>query len=123
MMKKWAYPALLSFAVLLPLTATATTTENTAMVQTQAEKAQGIWIDVRTPEEYAEGHIEGAVNIPYEQIGTRITEVAKSKDEPINLYCKSGRRAGIALAELEKLGYTNTVNQGGYQDLLKKGIK
>jgi rhodanese-related sulfurtransferase len=60
-------------------------------------------LDVRSPEEYASGHVPGAVNIPYDQIATRIAEVPKDKD--VVLYCKSGRRAGIAAEVLAGQGY------------------
>jgi phage shock protein E len=61
-------------------------------------------LDVRSPEEYASGHVPGAVNIPYDQIASRIAEVPK--DQNVVLYCKSGRRAGIAAEVLAGQGYT-----------------
>ena len=61
-------------------------------------------LDVRSPEEYASGHVPGAVNIPYDQIASRIAEVPKDQD--VVLYCKSGRRAGIAAEVLAGQGYT-----------------
>ena len=61
-------------------------------------------LDVRSPEEYASGHVPGAVNIPYDQIASRMAEVPKDKD--VVLYCKSGRRAGIAAEVLAGQGYT-----------------
>ena len=61
-------------------------------------------LDVRSPEEYAGGHVPGAVNIPYDQIASRLAEVPKDKD--VVLYCKSGRRAGIAAEVLANQGYT-----------------
>ncbi|WP_150539282.1 rhodanese-like domain-containing protein [Actinobacillus vicugnae] len=89
----------------------------------QAKKAQGIWIDVRSAEEFAEGHIEGTINIPAEQIASQFNQITTDKNAPIHLYCRSGRRAGVALIELQKLGYNKVTNHGGYQDLLAKGIK
>lgn len=68
------------------------------------------WIDVRSESEFAEGHVSLAVNIPYEEITRRIDEVTSDKDARIYLYCRSGRRAGIALDALEQAGYTNVVN-------------
>jgi rhodanese-related sulfurtransferase len=61
-------------------------------------------LDVRSPEEYAAGHVPGAVNIPYDQVASRIAEVPKDKD--VLLYCKTGRRAGIAAEVLAGQGYT-----------------
>jgi rhodanese-related sulfurtransferase len=62
-----------------------------------------ILLDVRTPQEFAEGHIAGAVNVPYDQLATRLAEVPKDKD--VVLYCRSGRRAGIAAQVLAANGY------------------
>lgn len=78
------------------------------------------WIDVRTAEEYASGHVEQASNIPYEQITARIDEITSDKDDLIYVYCRSGRRSGIAREALMDAGYTNVVNLGGYQDAQKQ---
>jgi rhodanese-related sulfurtransferase len=61
-------------------------------------------IDVRSPEEFAKGHVPGAVNIPHDQIESRLADVPKDKD--VVLYCHSGRRAGIAATVLKDHGYT-----------------
>lgn len=92
-------------------------------VQTQDNATQGVWIDVRSAKEYETGHLMGAVNIAHTDIASQITSVAPNKDEPINLYCRTGRRAEAALQELQKLGYTNITNHGGYDNLVKKGLK
>lgn len=60
-------------------------------------------LDVRTPEEYVGGHVPGAVNIPYDRLASRIAEVPKDRD--VVLYCRSGRRAGIAAETLAAGGY------------------
>lgn len=75
-----------------------------------------LWIDVRSADEYASGHISPAVNIPHVEIADRIGEVTADKDALIYLYCRSGRRSGFALDALEAAGYTNVVNVGGYED-------
>ena len=97
--------------------------QTAAKTATQPAKAKGIWIDVRTPEEYQEGHLADAVNIPLDQIANKISATAADKNAPIHLYCRSGRRSGLAKQQLEKMGYTNVSNHGGYQDLLAKGMK
>ena len=89
----------------------------------QPAKAKGVWIDVRSAEEFKEGHLQGALNIPHDQIVDRIKSVSPDKNAPVNLYCRSGRRAEAALTELKKAGYTNVTNHGGYEDLVKKGLK
>ncbi|MEJ2382984.1 MAG: rhodanese-like domain-containing protein [Xanthomonadales bacterium] len=74
------------------------------------------WIDVRSVGEYESGHVEGAVNIPHTEIAERIAEVTEDKDDVIYVYCRSGRRSGIAQSVLENAGFTNVVNIGGLSD-------
>ncbi|MCG9714073.1 rhodanese-like domain-containing protein [Shewanella insulae] len=76
-------------------------------------------VDVRTPEEFAEGHLKNAINIPFENIAEEFTKRNIAKDQSVVLYCRSGRRSGIAQESLVKLGYSNTYNGGGYQSLAK----
>jgi phage shock protein E len=72
-------------------------------------------IDVRTAEEWNAGHIDGAVLIPHEQVGQRIGSVITDKSAPIAVYCRTGRRSGIAMETLQKIGYTDVVNYGGLE--------
>ncbi len=82
-------------------------------------KPQAI-IDVRTPAEYAAGHIDGAVNIPFESIGEKIGLLKGiGKDSAILLYCQSGRRSGLAKTTLEQQGYRKVSNGGGIATLEK----
>ncbi len=75
-----------------------------------------LWIDVRTADEYAQKHVAGAVNIPYEEIESRVGEVTTDKDALIYVYCRSGRRSGIAQGVLTESGYSNVINIGGLED-------
>lgn len=84
--------------------------------QAQAQNNM-IWIDVRTKEEYDSGHLADAVNIPYEQIADKIAQVTQDKNAVIQLYCRSGRRSGIALESLKALGFSKVTNAGGYEAL------
>lgn len=77
-------------------------------------------IDVRTAQEFQSGHIQNAVNIPYDVIGSRIQGVTQDKDREIVVYCRSGRRSGIALETLKGMGYQNVRNAGGYETLRKQ---
>lgn len=79
-----------------------------------------IWIDVRTVEEHQESSIAGHPNILYTEIGDRIAAVTTDKDAPIYLYCRSGRRSGIAKETLEQMGYTNVTNAGGIEDVRRQ---
>jgi phage shock protein E len=65
--------------------------------------AGAVVVDVRTPGEFEAGHAKGAINIPFDQIAARAGELPK--DKPVVLYCRTGRRSGIAAGELQKLGF------------------
>ena len=123
MMKKLFTAVLSAVAMAVPFFASANTAPQTEQSAVQPEKAKGVWIDVRSAEEFNAGHLQDAVNIPHDQILARIQAVSPDKNAPINLYCRSGRRAEAALTELKNAGYTNVTNHGGYEDLVKKGLK
>ena len=75
-----------------------------------------IILDVRTEEEYAEGHIKNAVLIPDYEIAKRAEKELTDKNQLILVYCRSGRRSKIASDVLVSLGYTNVVEFGGIID-------
>lgn len=75
-----------------------------------------IILDVRTPEEFAAGHIPGAINIPNETIGDADISQLPDKDQLILVYCRSGNRSKQASEKLVALGYTNIVEFGGIID-------
>ena len=75
-----------------------------------------IILDVRTQEEYDQGHIPGAIVISYEEIEEKAEEVLTDKDQMILVYCRSGRRSKIAAEALVELGYTNIKEFGGIID-------
>ena len=84
---------------------------------TMMEEESGyIILDVRTPEEFAEKHIPGALNIPNETIGTEEIPELPDKDQLILVYCRSGNRSKQASEKLVALGYTNIVEFGGIND-------
>jgi rhodanese-related sulfurtransferase len=77
-------------------------------------------LDVRTPEEYITGHLPGAVNIPHDQIAARLAEVPK--DKTVVLYCRSGKRAGVAAEVLAENGYTKLQHlEGDMPAWIEKG--
>ena len=59
------------------------------------------------------------VDILHDQLGARVNEIDQDKDRDIVLYCVSGHRSGLAKKTLESLGYTNVLNAGGYEPMLK----
>jgi len=73
---------------------------------------RAVLLDVRTGEEYLEGHIEQSVNIPLQLIDC-VTSKIKDKTIPVFVYCQSGARSGTAAARLKELGYVNVKNIGG----------
>jgi phage shock protein E len=79
-------------------------------------RAMPVIIDVRTNSEYAMGHLEGAINIPYDEIGRKIGSFVQDKSQKIYVYCRTGRRSKIAKESLEKLGYNNVVDLGTLKD-------
>ena len=89
-----------------------------------AEEAKGIMdreegyiiLDVRTQEEYDQGHITGAIQISHEEIAEKAENVLTDKDQLILVYCRSGRRSKIAAEILVDLGYTNIKEFGGILD-------
>ena len=84
---------------------------------TMMEEGSGyIILDVRTPEEFAEKHIPGAINVANETIGTDERPELPDKDQLILVYCRSGNRSKQASEKLVALGYTNIVEFGGIND-------
>ena len=75
-----------------------------------------IILDVRTQEEYDEGHIPGAIVISHEEIAEKAEGVLTDKNQLILVYCRSGRRSKIAAEALVELGYTNIKEFGGIID-------
>ncbi len=119
---------LLSAAVLMMTNVTTITAwgaEADGFTQVTMEEAKALWeeenedqliLDVRTPEEYAAGHIPGAVNVPNEIIRDTEPKELPDKEARIYVYCRSGRRSKDAAKKLADMGYTNVVEIGGIQD-------
>lgn len=82
--------------------------------------ARPLLIDVRTEAEWQTEHLQGAILIPYDKIGDEISKVAPDKNTKIELYCRSGRRSGVALESLKKLGYGDVTNYGSVAEAAEK---
>ena len=80
------------------------------------EETGYVILDVRTGQEYANGHIPDAINIPNETIGSSEISQLPDKDQMILVYCRSGSRSKQASKKLAALGYTNIVEFGGILD-------
>lgn len=70
-------------------------------------------LDVRSPEEYREGHVPGAVNISHDQLEARVAEIGSHKNKDVVLYCRSGRRASIAAEILQSAGFSKLQHLDG----------
>ena len=73
-------------------------------------------LDTRTQEEYDQGHIPGAVLLPYDEVLQKAETILTDKNQLILVYCRSGRRSKLASEDLIKLGYTNIKEFGGIID-------
>ena len=81
-------------------------------VQEFKNAAGAVLLDVRTPQEYREGHIPGSQNVPLQQLD-KVEEVTENKDTILYVYCRSGARSRQAVSLLNHMGYTNVHNIGG----------
>lgn len=82
-------------------------------------KEGALVIDVRTPREFASGHLPRAVNLPLDNIETSVTRRIPNKDRVLLLHCQSGMRSGAACKKLQSLGYINAFNLGAYRRAAK----
>jgi rhodanese-related sulfurtransferase len=78
-------------------------------------------LDVRSEEEYAEGHIAGALNIPHDQLGDRLSEIGAAKTDEIVVLCRSGYRARIAEKLLIETGYSDVRDLDGHMNTWQSG--
>jgi phage shock protein E len=80
-------------------------------------------VDVRTPAEFRNGHLAGAINIAHDEIGSRWSALNVGRDDEVILYCGTGRRACNAQQTLEGLGYMHTRTlEGGFEAWAKAGL-
>jgi phage shock protein E len=95
---------IVTFMLLLPLTS--------ALAETASAPSEGLVIDVRSEAEWRQGHLDNAILIPHDRIGTDIARLTGDKNARLYLYCRSGRRTAIAATALTRAGYRNLVNLG-----------
>lgn len=74
-------------------------------------------IDVRSPEEYASGHLDGAINIEWHDSDAIARAIGANTTRQVVVYCRSGNRANKAISKMQALGYTNIYNATGYEAL------
>ncbi len=95
-----------------------------SVVANASERARIAWekiqqgamvVDVRTPQEFASGHLDQAVNFPLSELDKHFATI--DKDQPIVVYCRSGNRSGIAYDYLSEQGFTQIHNGGGFTEM------
>ena len=106
--------------VLFLLTATAVLANETPQISQQtlltalhASNTSIVVLDVRTKEEYAQGHIAGAINMSHETVEDNLAALSQYKNSKVVVYCRSGRRAGLAEDVLTSNGFTNVIHLTG----------
>jgi rhodanese-related sulfurtransferase len=112
---------LLSVGTLTACSSSATHTVTPEQAKSMISQGAGV-LDVRTAEEFAQGHLTGAINIDVEgpDFGSRVGTLDKSATWVV--YCHSGNRAGIAIDQMSKMGFTDLSNAGGFDALAGAGI-
>ncbi|AYN69037.1 rhodanese-like domain-containing protein [Euzebyella marina] len=86
----------------------------------QKDRDSGILLDVRTPEEFAEGHLDGAVNLNWFEDDFKEKATKLNKNKPIYLYCKAGGRSAKAAEAMGKMGFEVVNLEGGYDAYLQR---
>lgn len=114
-------PACTLFLLLSAALPAAAQPATAARVNQPAAHTSPVWVDVRSPQEFAAGSLSGAHNIPHDQIARLIAARVPDKNTPLMLYCRSGRRAEHAKQILENMGYRNVRNRGSYEALHRSG--
>ena len=113
--------ALFSFAMVFTVACYSATTETGDTITPEVLSAiehEALIVDVRTPEEFANGHYPGAINIPHETILEVLNQLGVTADTSVILYCRSGNRSGQAEQVLQEKGFTEARNAGGLETLL-----
>lgn len=109
-MKKW----LIALITLFSFSSFADDVENiSADALKSSVTDEWLILDVRTEEEYEQGHVPNAKNITHDELEDRIHSIAEYKDKPVVVYCRSGRRAGIAADILLEHGFTQVKHLEG----------
>lgn len=82
-----------------------------------------VFVDVRTPAEYARGHVAGATLIPLQEVGDRWKELRAQRNRRILVYCRTGSRSRVATRLLRSKGFARAENAGGMGGLRRAGVR
>jgi phage shock protein E len=121
---RYAATALLALGALMSPDAPAEPKAVDAAAVAQLVKDGAVLLDVRSEEEWQEGHIKGARLVPWQTLTATSPGVPADKNAPIVTYCRSGSRSQLAVQKLRGLGYTRAIamTQGGFEDLKAAGL-
>lgn len=121
--KKWYYTVTVPALLIIQIAAAAFLLSSCGASYTQIsqdeamkmmeEQTDYLIVDVRRSDEFAEGHIAGAINVPNEDIDDEMPELLPDKDQLLLIYCRSGNRSKEASQKLADIGYTNVYEFGG----------
>lgn len=114
-MKKIKSFSFLAFALFVIQAALLSSCNSQAQNTAKISYEKSFLVDVRTPQEFSEGSAPGAINIPLDQVKTRLAEF-KGKEQVV-VFCRSGSRSSQAKSVLEQNGISNVVNGGTWQDV------
>ena len=76
------------------------------------QKQGALLLDVRTPQEFADGHVDGALNIPVQELESKLASLPAKKDQDVVVYCRSGARSARASGILKQAGFTKIHDLG-----------
>ena len=111
--KKIASTVVIALAIASTWQVSAKDISQTQLQQVMKNDKQLVVLDVRTVEEFDDGHIPSAVNIPHQELEARLAELSGAKNTQIVIYCRSGRRAEVARLILEKSGFNQLDHLSG----------
>ena len=121
--KKWYYTITVPVLLLIQIVAAVlllsscgssyTRISQDEAMQMMQEQTDYLIVDVRRPDEFAEGHIAGAINVPSDDITDGMPELLPDKDQVLLIYCRSGNRSKEASRKLADIGYTKVYEFGG----------
>jgi len=107
---------MLALWLIVPAIAGSGNTKQAAQAWPMIENG-ALLIDVRTQEEFDAGHLDGAINISWEETSTLMDAIGADRDRPVVVYCRSGNRSGKSKKVLDAKGYTNIFNGTGFNAL------
>ncbi|MEY8214841.1 MAG: rhodanese-like domain-containing protein [Colwellia sp.] len=113
LVKKMASTIVLALAVATTWQVSAKDISQSQLQQIMKHDKQVVVLDVRTVEEFEEGHIPNAVNIPHKELKARLAELSGAKNTQVVIYCRSGRRAEVARQVLVKSGFNQLDHLSG----------